>query len=67
VSHPTTFAGSLFEKFCRGCAWSLSDETDWAKVDTIEVLTGPLDVVRDFAGVGAVLLITTWRPVRTTH
>ncbi len=42
INHPTTFAGPLFQNFCRGCAWELGDEIDWDKVDTIEVLTGPV-------------------------
>ncbi len=41
VNHPTTFAGPLFQSFCRGCAFELGDEIDWDHVDTIEVLTGP--------------------------
>lgn len=42
INHPTTFAGALFQNFCRGCAWDLGDEIDWEAVDTIEVLTGPV-------------------------
>lgn len=42
INHPTTFAGPLFQNFCRGCAWELGDEIDWKAVDTIEVLTGPV-------------------------
>jgi hypothetical protein len=41
INHPTTFAGPLFQNFCRGCAFELDDEIDWDAVDTIEVLTGP--------------------------
>ena len=41
VNHPTTFAGPLFQNFCRGCAFELDDEIDWDAVDSIEVLTGP--------------------------
>jgi hypothetical protein len=39
VNHPTTFAGPLFQNFCRGCAFELDGEIDWDAVDTIEVLT----------------------------
>lgn len=46
VAHPTTFAGALFERFCRGCAWTI-DDIDWGMVDTIEVLTGP--VIQDLS------------------
>ncbi len=42
VNHPTTFPGALFANFCRGCAFELEDAIDWAQVDTIELLTGPL-------------------------
>ncbi|HEX2192067.1 MAG TPA: CehA/McbA family metallohydrolase [Acidimicrobiales bacterium] len=38
VNHPTTFAGSLFSRVCRGCAFELGDEIEWDEVDTIEVL-----------------------------
>ncbi len=38
VNHPTTFAGSLFSRLCRGCAFELEDEIEWEGVDTIEVL-----------------------------
>nr|WP_281419803.1 CehA/McbA family metallohydrolase [Evansella tamaricis] len=41
VNHPTTFAGSVFNNFCRGCGFTLEDDIDWAQVDTIEVVTGP--------------------------
>lgn len=41
INHPTTFAGPLFQNFCRGCAFELGDEVDLDAVDTIEVLTGP--------------------------
>ncbi|MDQ4097543.1 MAG: CehA/McbA family metallohydrolase [Actinomycetota bacterium] len=38
VNHPTTFAGQLFSRLCRGCAFELEDDIDWRGVDTIEVL-----------------------------
>jgi hypothetical protein len=44
VNHPTTFPSSVpgFANLCRGCSWDYSDEeTDWAKVDAMEVQTGP--------------------------
>jgi hypothetical protein len=44
INHPTTFAGPAFENFCRGCGYDLKEDTDWANVDTIEVLTGPVIV-----------------------
>lgn len=46
VNHPTTFKGRLFQNFCRGCAFELGEEIDWAEVDTIEVLTGEATVRR---------------------
>ena len=42
VNHPTTFPGPVFSSFCRGCEFTLGDDIDWAAVDTIEVLTGPV-------------------------
>ena len=44
VNHPTIFPSAVpgFGSFCRGCEWSYSDaETDYSKVDGIEVATGP--------------------------
>lgn len=49
VNHPTTFPGPVFQNFCRGCAFELGDAIDWAQVDTLEVLNGPiLNAARDF-------------------
>jgi hypothetical protein len=43
VNHPTIFEDS--PSLCRGCAWSYSDaETDYSKVDAIEIQTGPAGV-----------------------
>lgn len=44
VNHPTTFPSTVpgFDNICRGCSWEYSDEeTDWSKVDSFEVATGP--------------------------
>ena len=44
INHPTTFPSEVpgFGNFCRGCSWDYSDqETDWAKVDAMEIQTGP--------------------------
>lgn len=43
ISHPTIFPSSIpsFARACRGCPWDYSPEqTDYAKVDAIEVSTG---------------------------
>lgn len=44
VNHPTTFPATVpgFSNLCRGCSWEYSDEeTDWNKVDAVEITTGP--------------------------
>lgn len=44
VNHPTTFPAKVppFELLCRGCSWEYDyADTDWSKVDAIEVATGP--------------------------
>jgi hypothetical protein len=44
VNHPTTFPAFVpgFANICRGCSWEYSDEeTNWNKVDAMEVQTGP--------------------------
>lgn len=51
VAHPTTFSGPLFASFCRGCEYTLGDVTDWSRVDTIEVLTGPVLATSAEAGI----------------
>jgi len=43
IAHPTLFPPPL-DDLCRGCYFELSDEIDWAKVDTVEILTGPMIV-----------------------
>ena len=41
VNHPDFFPPPL-GPFCRGCFFELGDAVDWSRVDTIEVLTGPV-------------------------
>ena len=43
INHPTIFPSPPFpEGLCRGCPWEYSDaQTDYSKVDGIEVATGP--------------------------
>jgi hypothetical protein len=44
INHPTIFPSEVpaFSFLCRGCPWDYSDpETDYSKVDAIEVATGP--------------------------
>lgn len=44
INHPTIFPSQipLLSAFCRGCPWDYSaTETDFSKVDAIEVQTGP--------------------------
>jgi hypothetical protein len=44
INHPTTFPSEVptFGNLCRGCSWDFSAaETDYSKVDAIEVATGP--------------------------
>ncbi len=47
VAHPTTFKGTIFENFCRGCGWELESAIGWGEFDTIEVVTGPVVVRPD--------------------
>jgi hypothetical protein len=42
IAHPTFFPGERFEKYCRGCFFSLGGEIDWTEVDMMEVHTGPI-------------------------
>jgi len=49
VNHPTLFPGPL-GPLCRGCEFRLGDEIDWGQVDTLEVLTGPIEVNATDAG-----------------
>ena len=41
INHPDFFPPPL-SPFCRGCFFELAGEVDLARVDTIEVLTGPM-------------------------
>jgi hypothetical protein len=44
INHPTIFPSSVpgFSFICRGCPWDFTDaETDYSKVDAIEIATGP--------------------------
>jgi hypothetical protein len=44
INHPTIFPSRvpLFDLVCRGCSWEYSpSQTDYSKVDAIEVATGP--------------------------
>lgn len=45
INHPTIFPSPPFPRNqCRGCAWEYSDaETDYSKVDAIEIATGPAE------------------------
>jgi uncharacterized repeat protein (TIGR01451 family) len=50
INHPTIFPSQVpgFSSFCRGCPWDYSDaETDYSKVDAIEVHTGPAGLKTD--------------------
>jgi hypothetical protein len=43
INHPSIFKAA--PSFCRGCAWSYDDaETDYSKVDSIEIQTGPAGI-----------------------
>ena len=42
VNHPTIWPPPLFSNFCRGCYFELGEAIDWDRVDTIEILTGPV-------------------------
>lgn len=44
INHPTIFPNEVapFASLCRGCSWGYSRaETDYSKVDAIEIATGP--------------------------
>lgn len=44
INHPTIFPNAIptFGSLCRGCSWDYTAaETDYAKVDAIEIATGP--------------------------
>jgi hypothetical protein len=42
VAHPTTYPEALFGNHCRGCEFQLDDYVDWARVTSMEVVTGPV-------------------------
>lgn len=43
INHPSIFQAA--PQFCRGCFWNYSDaETDYSKVDAVELQTGPADI-----------------------
>lgn len=47
INHPTIFPSSnpAFRLFCRGCPWDYdATETDFARVDAIEIQTGPAEI-----------------------
>ncbi|HYU61481.1 MAG TPA: CehA/McbA family metallohydrolase [Solirubrobacterales bacterium] len=47
LNHVQTFPSEVptFGNFCRGCSWDYSDqETDYSKVDAIEIATGPAGI-----------------------
>jgi Ca2+-binding RTX toxin-like protein len=47
INHPTIFPSAvpIFQRLCRGCPWDYSAaETDYGKVDAIEVATGPAGI-----------------------
>jgi hypothetical protein len=47
VNHPTIFPSDIpiNVRFCRGCPWDWTPaQTDYSKVDAIEVQTGPADI-----------------------
>ena len=50
INHPTIFPSLVpgFDFLCRGCPWDYSSgETDYSKVDAIEVATGPAGLKED--------------------
>ena len=50
INHPTIFPSQVpgFEFLCRGCPWDHPDaETDYTKVDAIEIATGPAGLRQD--------------------
>lgn len=42
INHPTSFPPPLFTNFCRGCYFELGERINWAQVDTLEILNGPV-------------------------
>jgi hypothetical protein len=52
INHPTIFPSTnpFFIQFCRGCPWDYTDaETDYSRVDAVEVNTGPPPPVNPYA------------------
>jgi hypothetical protein len=50
INHPTIFPSNVpgFSTFCRGCPWDhAAADTDFSKVDAIEVQTGPAGLDQD--------------------
>jgi uncharacterized repeat protein (TIGR01451 family) len=50
INHPTIFPSEVpgFSSFCRGCPWDYTDaETNYSKVDAIELQTGPAGLKTD--------------------
>jgi hypothetical protein len=50
INHPTIFPSQVpgFDFICRGCPWDYTDaETDYAKVDAVEIATGPPGLEQD--------------------
>lgn len=50
VNHPTLFPPPAFSNLCRGCFFELDEAIDYAQVDTMEVLTGPIVATGDDVG-----------------
>ncbi len=51
INHPTLFPPPAFSNLCRGCFFELDEEIDYAQVDTLEVVTGPIVATGDDVGV----------------
>lgn len=51
VNHPTLFPPPVFSNLCRGCFFELDEAIDYAQVDTMEVVTGPIVATGDDIGV----------------
>ena len=55
INHPKIFPSEIppFALFCRGCSWSYSDaDTNYPKVDAIEIATGPGGLQNPDLGLG---------------
>lgn len=50
INHPTFFPDPLLTSFCRGCEFNLEPDIDLSLVDTVEVLTGPIEVGPEYVG-----------------